>query len=133
MTKQKQEKVSEKKAVTWKAVDPPKFIVARDTPNLKVIELTCAPEKIPMISPDTLFQNLIHPLSEGEFYNSIYTKKALVIRCTQDSQRGRFKKLIKNYLYDLNLKRLVKNTSSDAIHVWEAKNLAKKDHKEFSI
>eukprot|EP00347_Sterkiella_histriomuscorum_P017201 403350287 len=67
------------------------------------------------INNQNLFQALIYPLDKDQFFNQIFSKKALVIK-GQSSKR--FKEIVKTQMFNLDLRSMCENTASDKIHIW---------------
>lgn len=78
-------------------------------------KLPKVPEKLYTINHHNLLESMIFPLTKDEFFDRIYCKKALVIR---GGSQLRFKEIIKDQMYDLNILKMLRNTSSKQIHVW---------------
>jgi len=66
------------------------------------------------IEPSNLFEALIYPITPQRFFRDIYTKKALVIR----SNVARLPE-VKEALFNLKLKKMLKETASEEVHVWQ--------------
>ena len=63
-----------------------------------------------------LLSDLLSPLSRGEFLRQLFRKKAVhVSRSPKDAQL-----LIRHYMYGLDVRELMSNTSSDNVFVWLA-------------
>jgi len=62
-----------------------------------------------------MFEAMIYPITKDEFFDRFYCKKALVVR---GSNSLRFSEIIKKRMFNLDLLKMLQNTSSKEIHVW---------------
>ncbi|CDW85608.1 lysine-specific demethylase no66-like [Stylonychia lemnae] len=68
-----------------------------------------------VINQENLFEALIFPMRREEFFEKIFTKKALVIKGFSSK---RFKQIVEEQMFDLDLKQMCENTASENIHIW---------------
>ena len=62
-----------------------------------------------------MFEAMIYPITKQEFFERIYCKKALAIR---GGSQARFSEIIGKQMFNLNVLKMLQNTSSKDIHVW---------------
>lgn len=62
------------------------------------------PEHLRVINCGNMLEACLYPLTKEQFFNSVYQKKALVIR---DQPKGRFDQVKKEQMYDLKLAPLI--------------------------
>lgn len=73
------------------------------------------PKNLYDITDKNIFESLIYPMGKDEFFKNIFAKKAMVIK---GASNDRFKTIVETQMYNLNLKKLAKNASSEQLHMW---------------
>lgn len=68
----------------------------------------------PPTSHSDLLASFVHPLRASEFMSGFYRQKCLVVH----ADPARFAPLVRRYLFDLDLGRMLEASASDAIFVW---------------
>jgi ribosomal protein L16 Arg81 hydroxylase len=86
-------------------------------------KLPTVPAELYTINETNLLEAMIFPVKKQEFFDKFYCKKALVVR---GGSQQRFSEIIKKQMFNLNILKMLENTSSKEIHVWnQPKNRSK--------
>ncbi|PRP85520.1 hypothetical protein PROFUN_06752 [Planoprotostelium fungivorum] len=78
------------------------------------------PDAPPIVigTEDPLLPSVLYPLTEEDFFQNVWKKKAYVSKPSPGTGTERLSDLISNHMSDLDLDTLLRTTASEAIFVW---------------
>ena len=96
------------------------------------VEESSIPKDLQTISEKNIFAALIYPLTPKQFYARYFARRALIIK---GGSSKRFKTIVSDQMYDLDVKELCENNASGNVHIWfpnKADQAKGKEIKSFS-
>lgn len=79
------------------------------------IDSSSIPKELFNITEKNIFAALIHPLTPKQFYSRFFARRALIIK---GGSSKRFDTIVKDQLFDLDVRDLCENNASDRVHIW---------------